>query len=81
MFQLEVLRNLKELTIEYPQAFMADNYRPTMSLHRRPVRTNINFVSIEALFMTVIYPWSEYSCLNKIFIKDIIALVFACNDL
>jgi len=31
--------------MSYPQAFMADNYRPITPLNRRPVRTNINFVS------------------------------------
>ncbi|XP_056012692.1 carbonic anhydrase-related protein 10-like [Ostrea edulis] len=40
--QLNALRTLRRDTPENPQAFMFDNIRPTQSLHRRTVRTNID---------------------------------------
>ena len=44
--QITNLRTLKQDGEENPWAFMFNNIRPVQDRHRRPVRTNINVVSI-----------------------------------
>ncbi|XP_060075009.1 carbonic anhydrase-related protein 10-like [Ylistrum balloti] len=42
--QIDAFRKLRQSGPENPMAFFRDNFRPTMPVNRRSIRTNINFV-------------------------------------